>query len=269
MRSRSFASRSAVSIRARTCPACTVSPSRTVIWRTSPETFALTVAWRTGCTAPETGSHRARARDSTRARSAGANSRVTTAGPLGPSSFLTRRIATLPPMAPITSIATIPTITRRRVNRFAMLTPQGDRRSGDPRPLTGRTGLAGRPDATRSSLWDSFVPLGTYFVPLGTRSSLWDPCSSRLDARKRPFGFERRKSRGHRSGGKARCDGTRPGATGCGVRRSVAARAAGIGNASPRPYGATSRVGIDMRDGPPRANNCLLPVWPTPFQWRK
>ncbi len=37
----------------------TDSPSRTVIWRTSPDTFALTVAWRTGCNAPETGSQRA------------------------------------------------------------------------------------------------------------------------------------------------------------------------------------------------------------------
>ena len=44
--------------RASTWPACTVSPSRTVICRTSPETLALTVAWWTGCSVPETGSQR-------------------------------------------------------------------------------------------------------------------------------------------------------------------------------------------------------------------
>ncbi len=49
MRSVSLASRSDVSKRARTWPALTDSPSRTRIWRISPETLALTVVWLTGC----------------------------------------------------------------------------------------------------------------------------------------------------------------------------------------------------------------------------
>ena len=56
-------------MRASSWPARTVSPSRTVIWRTSPETFALTVACRTGCTAPDTGSQRDSGCASTRVRS--------------------------------------------------------------------------------------------------------------------------------------------------------------------------------------------------------
>ena len=58
-RSSSLASRSAVSIRPRSWPARTDSPSRTSIWRTSPETLALTVAWLTGVSVPDTGSQRA------------------------------------------------------------------------------------------------------------------------------------------------------------------------------------------------------------------
>ena len=53
MRSVSFASRSAVSKRAIVCPARTVSPSRTMTWRSSPDTFDRTVVWLTGCRAPE------------------------------------------------------------------------------------------------------------------------------------------------------------------------------------------------------------------------
>ena len=235
MRSRSLASRSAVSMRASTCPACTVSPSRTVICRTSPDTLALTVAWRTGCSAPETGSQRESGRRSTTVRSAGANSSVTVAAPL-PSSFLARRIATLPPMAPMITSATMPPISRRRVNTFAMHAPKCDRRFGDPGPLTGRPGLAG--------------PAGflTRFVP-------WDS-SSRLDARESLFGFGKAPSLVAASAsGKVHCDGMRPSATGSGAQAQTGAAA------------VRDRAQIDMRTR--RANNYLLPIWPTPFQRRK
>ena len=75
-RSISFASRSAVSTRTSICPACTVSPSRTVISRTSPETLAFTVAWRTGCMVPETGSQRDSGVASTRPRGRPARTRA-------------------------------------------------------------------------------------------------------------------------------------------------------------------------------------------------
>ncbi len=125
IRSISFDSRSAVSMRARSWPAWTVSPSRTVIWRTSPDTLALTVAWWTGCTVPETGSQRAMGLASTRARSPGVNSSVTVCCELAESApFFTRRIATVPPIAPMTSIATAIATTRLRVHlKYAMRAP--------------------------------------------------------------------------------------------------------------------------------------------------
>ena len=55
MRSTSRASRSAVSMRASTCPARTASPSRTETCLTSPDTLALTTACRSGCSVPDTG----------------------------------------------------------------------------------------------------------------------------------------------------------------------------------------------------------------------
>ena len=58
-RSASRASRSEVSMRAMSCPALTASPSRTPSMRTSPGTFALTVAWRTAWMVPDSGSQRA------------------------------------------------------------------------------------------------------------------------------------------------------------------------------------------------------------------
>ncbi len=125
-RSMRRASRSAVSTRTSTCPACTVSPSRTVIWRTSPDTFALTVACLTGCIVPDTGRKRLSGRDSTAVRSAGANSSVTGA-PLSASlpscAFFATRIATEPAMPPTTSNTTKATITRRRVKRTPMTSP--------------------------------------------------------------------------------------------------------------------------------------------------
>ena len=153
-RSMRRASRSAVSTRTSTCPACTASPSRTVIWRTSPDTFALTVAWRTGCIVPDTGSQRLSGVASTAARSAGANSSVTGA-PLSASrpscAFFATRIATEPAMPPTTSNTTRATITRRRVNAhshdFSLATPArtigpGERLLRPRRPCLDATGMA-------------------------------------------------------------------------------------------------------------------------------
>ncbi len=129
MRSISRASRSAVSMRASTCPARTVSPSRTVIWRTSPDTLALTVAWLTGCSAPDTGSQRASGCGSTRVRSAGANSSVDR----GLLAVGRRAVGALLGDAhgdgaadgpAITSTTTAP-ITRRRVSFWIIRSPAG------------------------------------------------------------------------------------------------------------------------------------------------
>ncbi len=145
----SFASRSAVSIRASSWPACTVSPSRTVICRTSPETLAFTVAWLSGCSVPDTGSQRASGIASTCATSALVNSSVTAgAVPGAPSApFFTARIAMVAPTAPTTMPRiTRPTITPRRFSRIAILAPSRQRpRSRRPNTFVTGPGCPVRP----------------------------------------------------------------------------------------------------------------------------
>ena len=73
------ASRSAVSICARSWPWATLSPSRTSTRFTSPGTFDFTVVCTTGASEPENGIERTSSRTSTTATSAAVNSRVTCA----------------------------------------------------------------------------------------------------------------------------------------------------------------------------------------------
>ena len=172
MRSRSFASRSAVSMRARTCPACTVSPSRTVIWRTSPETLALTVACRTGCNGARD-REPARQRAPLDARQVGGRE-FEGDRPPGPCALVLLGEAHRHAAPDGTHDQQCHDSDDQPSAReyLCHAYPQGDRRSGDPRPLTAGPGWPGRPDPTRSSLlWDPFrvVPLGCAEKPFRIR----------------------------------------------------------------------------------------------------
>ena len=91
-------------------PAWTDSPSRTVIWRTSPGTLALTVAWSQRLHRP---GHRQPARQRLRTRRARGRPARTRArrrppclAPPSASAFLASRSATVPPTAPTITNAT-------------------------------------------------------------------------------------------------------------------------------------------------------------------
>ena len=176
MRSRSFASRSAVSIRARICPACTVSPSRTVTWRTSPGDLRLDgrLPHRLD-RARDREPARERTLDSTRARSVGANSEVDH-----------RR-----------GLAAGPVVLLGEAHRHAAPYGTDDERDHheDDHP-TARESLChayppSRPPVRRSPSIDRPARVGRAGRIAFVVGPAWDPfpCSSRLDARRRPFGF--------------------------------------------------------------------------------
>jgi hypothetical protein len=96
-------------------------------WRTSPDTLALTVACRSGCS--RTGDREPpRQRLGVDLGEVGGRELETTTSAALPSgwspNFLSTRVATVPPMAPTITNATAAPNRRRLVHRFAMLTPR-------------------------------------------------------------------------------------------------------------------------------------------------
>ena len=133
-----------------------------------PTTLALTVAWLTGCRAPDTGSQRASGFDSICARSPGANSSVTGAFAAASWPLRAARSATLPPTAPTTT--TTARIALRQVTRILIMSPFPRRRvrSSDYPPRYALRGNS-RLGAARRAHW-CYPPRCAPSLPRGSNS---------------------------------------------------------------------------------------------------